>query len=212
MKFSRNTLRALGKKILLTFALFLVLFIGVNWNTITNVATPPVKEIITSIKGSEQVPQYDTSKNVFYYPRLGIEAPLTVSANTSPLDSQDWNSIKEALTKGVSVNYGGDEFSKTQLAYLTGHSSDTYPHPYSSVFAALGQAKIDDQFVVTEEGKVWNYRVISKKVVDPRNLLSFSAGVIGAQEVGKQHVALVTCWPLLTTLNRMVIVGERVAQ
>lgn len=183
------------------------LLIGIwNGHTVDAISKP----YFLSLKTQEK-PQYDYSKEMFYYPRLDISAPLSSSASTSPLQSKDWDSIRFALEKGVSLNFTASEFPAAKLAFVTGHSSDRYPHPYSAVFAGLGQSKEGDEFSLTTGGSMWTYRVISKQIVDPRNMLAFSEQALAGNSV-KPRVALVTCWPLLTSLNRLMVVGERIGE
>jgi LPXTG-site transpeptidase (sortase) family protein len=204
----RRQLRSAGKKILLALLLFVVIFGAWNWATLTSVTQPQVHSFLVAIGRAPSTPDYDASQDRFLFPRLGIDAPLSEHPDSSPLNYQDWNSIRDSLVKGVSLNYSSSTLDAAKLAYVTGHSSDTYPHPYSSVFAGLGQAKEGDEFVLTGNNEVNTYKVISKRVLDPRDVTAFSEAALtaGAQA---QRVAVVTCWPLLTSLKRLVLVGEK---
>ncbi len=144
--------------------------------------------------------------NVFVYPSLSIQAHLIELPQTSPLVTQSWAAIRGALRQGVSLSYEGETFDAASLAFITGHSSDTYPHAYASIFAGLGQGHIGDIFSFRRQGKSYTYKVIDKKVISPQDTQSF---LNLAPPANKPHrLALVTCWPVLTTKNRMMIVGE----
>lgn len=194
-------------KIALSLAIFVGLMAVWNWQTVSSVARPTVQVIKAKIN-QPTPPVYNPTETAFYFPRLGIEAPMSQSAESSPLRSSDWNSIRGALEKGVSLNYEAGSLAEARLAFVTGHSSDRYPHAYSSIFAGLGQAKEGDEFVLTAEGSIWHYRVISKRVVDPRNVIGFSEAALATGGNSGHYVALVTCWPLLTDRQRLVVVGE----
>ncbi|MEI6478124.1 MAG: sortase [bacterium] len=201
--------RSVAKKLLLAFYLFVIIFAAWNWATLASLSQPQFHAIMVAIGKQPATPDYQADQNRFVFPRLAIDAPFTESPSSSPLNFQDWDSIRTALTKGVSLNYSTSTLDGAKLAYVTGHSSDTYPHPYSSVFASLGQAKVGDQFVITGHGEIRTYKVVSSQVVNPRNVLAFSeANLAGGSST--QRVAVVTCWPLLTNLNRLVVLGERV--
>ncbi len=144
--------------------------------------------------------------NTFYYPRLNIQAPITNDPKTSPLNVQQWSSIREALKNGVSLAYNSTDFQKTSLAFITGHSSDLKPSRFSSVFAGLGQAQIGDSFDVVLNDS-YHYIVVDKKIISPTNEQAFLN--LQSKDLNIQRVVLVTCWPLLTTRNRLVIIGER---
>lgn len=146
----------------------------------------------------------------FTYSTLGIQAPLVVAAQTSPLETASWAEIRRALTEGVSLAFDAATLAEARLAFVTGHSSDTYPHAYSTVFAPLGQARLGDSFVLGVDDKEYQYRVIERHVLSPFVTDQFLA--LAPDDDDQARVALVTCWPPLTTTQRLVVVGERVVE
>lgn len=140
------------------------------------------------------------------YPRLGISAPLQDSPGTSPLVYADWTRLEDALQHGTLLAYPGSRFAAAPFAFVVGHSSDRYPHPYSSVFAALGQAREGDRFDLRLNGHDYPYVVLDKLTLDPTDTAAFT-GL--ARAVGRPTVALVTCWPPLTTRERLVVIAEQ---
>lgn len=144
--------------------------------------------------------------DILVYESLGISAPISVNAGTSPLVQADWSVIRESLMHGVSLAYTDSTFDDSKLAFITGHSSDTTRHPFDSVFAPLGQAKVGDKFQVFLSDTQYDYQVISRQTIAPTNTEEFLA--LGSKDEAKR-VALVTCWPPLTTKTRMVVVGQR---
>lgn len=185
------------KRIGLVAALFIVLSAVWYWPLISQLIRPGLVEV--GVVKIEQ-PEHDG----FAYERLGISSPLSVNSETSPIAEQDWSKISEDLRQGVSLAFEGVSFSEAQLAFLTGHSSDTVRHPYASIFAPLGQAKIGDTFIIAVDGQDYNYQVTDKKIISPIAVDQFRQ----LEDDNIQRVALVTCWPPLTTTNRMVIVGN----
>lgn len=153
---------------------------------------------------SQELIQPDT----FSYPTLGITAPITDSPNTSPLISTDWRIIGKALRSGVSLSYDNNDFSAARLVFITGHSSDTIRHPYASIFAGLGQSRIGDTFLFRRHDDQLRYRVIGREIIDPANLEAFR--LLEPDLESPPRAVLVTCWPPLTTLHRLVLIGERV--
>jgi LPXTG-site transpeptidase (sortase) family protein len=182
----------------------------VLWNiqTVLTIARPSVIKLATAstlpIADTVAVPKKGDLS--FHFPRLGINAPITESADSSPLKQQDWQQIKLALTKGVSLSYEGSDFETAPLAFVTGHSSDTYPHPYSGVFAGLGQAKIGDVFTVYRNEKGYQYTIEQISIVNPTDTQAFLH--LRPTDATSQYVALVTCWPLFTTNQRLVVLGR----
>ena len=146
----------------------------------------------------------------FSYPSLGINAPVTVSPATSPLETQSWAEIRQALTQGVSLAFRENSPADARLAFVTGHSSDTYPHAYSTVFAPLGQARIGDTFLLTISDSIRQYEVVDRLTLSPFAIERFE----GLKPIDGQpnRVVLVTCWPPLTTAQRLVVVGEQIPE
>ena len=207
----KPSVKAVVRRVAVITGLAALLLLAWNVPTLLTAGTPAVRAEIAAITGNPpDDPVLDGSADRIVYPRLYIDAPYTESAHTSPLDSEDWNNIRSALTQGASLNFAGASFDDSSFSYLTGHSSDTYPHPYSSVFAALGQAKPGDTFYVTGGDKIRKYVVKSTQVIEPTDLNAFSQASLTSGMGATQHIALVTCWPLFTSLRRMVVVGELV--
>jgi len=143
--------------------------------------------------------------NTMSYPRLGIDAPVSISPTSSPLKTQDWSIIRQALNQGVSLSFTEKDLSSAHLAFLTGHSSDSYPHPYSSVFAGLGEAKEGDKLYLNVDGSLHTYQVISHQEIDPYDISAFKNI---APNDSNSYLAVVTCWPVLTTNKRLVLLTK----
>jgi LPXTG-site transpeptidase (sortase) family protein len=186
----------------LMIAAFLIALIWYG-ELVYNLARPTLVSYAPVIAKQESLPQ-----SYVRIPSLGILAPMTVAAQTNPMENKDWSVIRTALTKGVALSYTTPAFAETGLAFVTGHSSDGYPHAYASVFAPLGQIKEGDTFEVKVDDIVYEYTVIKKDVFAPTDIQRFTQ--LAPADTTKQRVALVTCWPVLTTRNRLVVLGERI--
>ncbi len=184
---------------------FGVLFGLWHWPTVVSVSKPMLISINPGF--AEAIREsYSASDNFILYPSLGISVPMTETPDTSPLRVSDWGALEEALRKGVNLSYEGDSFDKTNFAYVTGHSSESRPNPYSSAFAALGQAKIGDELAMVHKGKVSKFVVVSTQVVNPQNIEAFSKQSLHPGDT--PSLALVTCWPVFTTRERLVVIAE----
>ena len=164
--------------------------------------TPVVQQVFGPPKGVA-----GPKKDFFDFNRLAIHAPMSIMPETSPLNANDWSKLREALHKGVGLSFTQDDFESAPLVFVTGHSSDVNPHQYGSVFAGLNQSHTDDTFTLHIHGKEYKYKVVEKQILNPLNKDAFLKLGEGHE---KQRVVLVTCWPVLTTKNRLVVVGERV--
>lgn len=148
----------------------------------------------------------DGSVEAIVYDRLGIAAPLIRQLEANPFAYADWSSLRTALRKGVSITVSPFEGDKNTY-YVIGHSSDVVPHQYSAVFASLKQASVHDTFKLTIDGQDIEYSVVESKVISPTDTRAFAS--LSNTDPQKERVVLVTCWPLFTTQDRLVVVGER---
>jgi len=192
-----KTLLQISRVIIVAIALMIA------WNF------PLVESLVTPVFARQAAPASAASQadSTFVYSKLGIEAPITIAPNSSPMNSQNWGAIRDALKHGVSVAYAGSDFATAPLVYVSGHSSDTYPHPFSSVFAGLGQAKVGDTFSLKVNNILYTYKVVGQEQVSPTNVTEFPHLAETMRQESPQVVELVTCWPVLTTARRLVTVG-----
>ncbi|MBI4022952.1 sortase [Candidatus Berkelbacteria bacterium] len=190
------------KRIACALVIFGSLILIWQWRLAATVALPAL--IQAGLIGQAADERLDSDG--LRYPALGIQVPLTEAAWTSPLNAQDWTEIRSALRNGVSLAYTEPTFAEAPLAFMTGHSSDVTAHRYASVFAGLGQAQVGDQFFIQLGDATYPYTVADRRVLNPGDIEAFRA--LGPSN-DRQRVVLVTCWPVLTTKARLVVIGER---
>ena len=104
------------------------------------------------------------------------------------------------------LNKGGWLFPATSRPEQGGNSvifghRYMYRPPKSNTFWNLDKVEIGDEMVLTWQGKEYKYRVFEKKVIEPTNL-----SVI--QPTSDGRLTVITCTPLWTTKQRLVIVGS----
>ncbi len=91
-------------------------------------------------------------------------------------------------------------------AFFTWHSS-YYPWDkwqYKDVFANLNQMEIGDTYFIYSNQKKYKYKIVDKKEIKPSEVNVLS------QPNNAKISTLMTCWPLGTTLRRLIVVGEQV--
>lgn len=89
-------------------------------------------------------------------------------------------------------------------AFIFGHSSN-YPWikwEYNDVFALLDNLDYGDEIIVYYNQKKFVYTVNEKQVVRPGNVKVLE------RDESKKELSLMTCWPVGTTLNRMIVFAE----
>ena len=111
------------------------------------------------------------------------------------------NIFMKELESGI-VRYPGSArpWEKWNV-FIFGHSSN-YPWiagKYNDVFARLGQLKKWDIIYSYYWQKKYKYQVISKKVIKPTDVWVLK------NDKTKKELTLMTCWPIGTDLNRLIV-------
>lgn len=132
-------------------------------------------------------------------PSIGVDAPLL------------WNvPIKDALNglqRGVvhvRESYLPGEVGRT---FIVGHSSGYWwlNNPWTKVFALLDHASSGDLVYLKKDGIVYAYKITSRETVSPKKV-----DVIRDEKLDHNQLALMTCTPVGTSLNRLVLYAEPV--
>jgi len=136
-------------------------------------------------------------------PKINVEIPVDFSQN-----STNEADIENALESGV-VHYPTTVMpgQKGNTAYF-GHSSNNIFNKgkYKFAFVLLHTLENGDTFYLTNNGKVYVYKVISKTVVEPNEV-----GVLGPVAGQTATATLITCDPPGTSLHRLVVVGQQIS-
>ena len=90
---------------------------------------------------------------------------------------------------------------------LSGHSSNDWldKGEYKFIFAPLERMKKGDAIYVNYEGKRYTYTITRTQVVKPTDVHALQIGN------DKPYITLITCTPLGTALNRLLVFGEQVS-
>lgn len=106
------------------------------------------------------------------------------------------------------LNKGGWLFPTTSRPELGGNSvifghRYMYRPPKSNTFWNLDKVKIGDEIFLTWQGKEYKYKVFETKIIEPTDL-----SVI--QPTADSRLTVITCTPLFSTKQRLVVVGSLV--
>lgn len=148
-------------------------------------------------------------QNRIIIPKIGKNIPLVDIKNRALDDSNDLNNIfMKELEKWV-IRYPGSAMpGKDGNAFVFGHSSN-FPWikwDYNDVFALLDNVGFDDEIIVYYNQKKYKYIVREKNVITPGDTS------ILERDKNKSEITLMTCWPIGTTLNRLIVTGELVEE
>lgn len=156
----------------------------------------PVSQPLTNVVAPDGLP--DLSKpesNELSIEKISITAPVIWNIEE--------NDIIENLINGV-VHYKGTSLpGEGGNVFITGHSSNYFwvKSDYNNIFALLDKLVVGDKIKV-RKGKInYYYKVVETKVIKPSEV-----GVL--QDTNKELLSLMTCYPVGTSLNRLIVQAE----
>jgi len=142
----------------------------------------------------------DVPENGIYISKIDIKAPITWNGQA--------DNIQELLKKGVAHIAGSATPGMTGNVFLTGHSSELpwADGDYKTVFALLDKLENGDEIIVRIDKQNYLYKVYNKQVT-------------GKDEVGgfvktdkKESITIMTCYPVGSSLKRLIVQAERQGQ
>jgi len=143
------------------------------------------------------------SDNRLYIPRINKNVPLVDVPS-----HQNWNQLENFIQKGLQQGVVVHPVSHAPGNYgnffVTGHSSyyDWDPGRFKDVFALLHEVKVGDVIEVYWEGKKYEYKIKESRIVPP------TAVEVLNQPKKQSILTLMTCTPVGTNKNRLILVGE----
>ena len=133
-------------------------------------------------------PNRPSVKNRLIIPKAGVDMPIYKSENSNVLTKGGW------IFPGTSTPY---DVGNT---VIFGHRFRYLP-PISNTFYNLDKIEIGDEFQIRWQDKIYRYRVVQIKVIEPTDL-----SVLAPSDT--PIVTLITCAPLFSTKQRLVVIAE----
>lgn len=138
-------------------------------------------------------------------PKIGKNIPLINVEHFDATNSEEWHKIfMKELEKWI-IKYPWSADPGTEWnSFIFWHSSN-YPWAkgdYNDVFALLNTLELWDEIIVFFKQRKYVYAVREKKVVKPGHVSSLW------DTPNMKQLTLMTCWPLGTTLNRLLVITE----
>lgn len=147
--------------------------------------------------------------NRIIIPKIGKNIPLVDVRLDAGFDFEHIENIfMKELEKGIVRYPGTAKPGEAGNSFIFGHSSN-YPWmkgEYNSVFALLDELSFGDEIIVYYNQKKFVYVIREKKIVKPGNVKVLD------RDPTKKELSLMTCWPLGTTLNRLIVFAELTEQ
>ena len=146
-----------------------------------------------------------TSDPRLIIPKIGVDVPIVWDAVASSEVS-----LNAAMDRGVAwFNIKGANARPGELGnfVVSGHSSNDWLDggDYKFIFARLEQLSEGDAIYVNYNSTRYTYTVTGTKVVKPTDVSSLHIGT------DKPRITLITCTPLGTALNRLLVFGDQIS-
>lgn len=135
-------------------------------------------------------------------PKLNVDVPINFNVALSEVMAAMNHGVAHYRIAGASA-YPGEIGNFV----ITGHSAgDIYSsNPYKYIFSGLERLEDGDLIYVNYNSVRYTYRVIKKEIVDPSNVASLVV------DTNKPLLTLVTCTPLGTSTNRLLVTAEQIS-
>lgn len=144
-------------------------------------------------------------ENRIIIPKLGKNIPLVDVPDYQGVSFDNLeDKFMTELEKGIIRYPGTAKPGEEGNSFIFGHSSN-YPWmkgDYNNVFALLDNLTFGDEIIVYYNQQKYTYVIREKKIVKPGNVS------VMKREQGKKELSLMTCWPVGTTLNRLLVFAE----
>jgi len=135
-------------------------------------------------------------------PKIGANARVL-----SNIDASDEKMYLTALQNGVAHTLGTAFPDEGGHIFLFAHSTDYFWNvgTYNAVFYLLDKLDVGDEINLFYQNKRIVYNMIGKRIVEPSQVEYLT------RKTNKEFLTLQTCWPAGTTLRRLLIFAQRVA-
>lgn len=132
--------------------------------------------------------------NTLLIPTIEVRAPIEWQI---PL-VESLNGLQKGVVQ-TSESVLPGEIGRT---FIIGHSSGYWwnRNPWTKVFSVLDRLAPSDEVFVRKDEKIYRYRVTGSEVVRPTEVR-----VVRDETLTQNQLALMTCTPVGTTLNRLIV-------
>ena len=133
-------------------------------------------------------------------PRIGANSRVL-----SNIDASDEKIYLDALNKGVAQAAGTAFPGEGGHIFLFAHSTDYFWNvgTYNAIFYLLYKLEKNDEIDLFYQSQRYVYEVVSKEIVNPDQVQYLT------RKTNREFLTLQTCWPLGTTLKRLLVFAVR---
>ncbi|MCJ7804361.1 sortase [Patescibacteria group bacterium] len=132
-------------------------------------------------------------------PKIAVRTKVLV--NIDPSQEKEYNTI---LSNKAAHALGSSLPGQKGLIYLFGHSTNSIFNLdfFNPVFYSVKNLEKGDQIAILYQGKVYNYGITEKKIVEADDLSDLKAGL------NEEKLILQTCWPPGTSWKRLLLIAN----
>jgi len=149
-------------------------------------------------------------ENRIIIPKIGKNIPLIDIQQKRVEWVDELNDIFMKELENWVIRYPGSAFPWEQWnSFIFWHSSN-FPWlewDYNDVFALLDHVSYDDEIVVYYGQEKHTYKIQTKNVISPWDVSVLQNNASD----DRSEITLMTCWPIGTTLNRLVLTWELIS-
>ncbi len=166
-------------------------------------AEPAVSQLVSIIEKKQEPAkreiQPDMAENSIKIPTINVNAPISWRVNNLPKE------VSQGLSNGVIQVNGTALPGEKGNIYITGHSSNYVwvKQKYNSIFSNISKLVVGDMVYVKFGKEVYVYKVYDQKIVASNDLSILDP-------TNESRLTLATCWPLGTSLKRMVVLANQI--
>ena len=158
-----------------------------------------------SIIVSPNTTKVATNESRLLIPKIAVDVPIVWDANAA-----DTNSLNKAMDKGIvwfNIQGANAKPGEKGNFVVSGHSSNDWTDGgnYKFIFARLEKMAAGDVVYANYNGTRYTYKITGTKVVKPTDVASLQIGN------DKPYITLITCTPLGTAQNRLLVFGEQIS-
>jgi LPXTG-site transpeptidase (sortase) family protein len=147
-------------------------------------------------------------ENRILIPRIGKNIPLVdVNHDMDASPGKMHEVFMEELRKWVVRYPDTAKPGEVGNVFIFGHSSN-FPwvkSEYNDVFALLDTLKDGDEVILFYNQKKYTYKITDRAIVKPGDVK-----VLNSRDHTKKELSLMTCWPVGTVLERIILFAELV--
>ena len=191
------------KSLIIAFAIPILgisiyLFTQKKGPTNSSLETPNIQNISQEDLEEEEKVE-EASDFVLRIDSLDIEA--LVVTDVDPTDEEEY--LRELLKGVVHMNNTALPGEKGNV-FIYGHSSSIDTRKYGRIFTDIYKLEEGDIIDIYYDGTYYTYSVIEQKIVEETDLSVLK------QDKDNEILSLMTCWPIDTDDQRLIVIAERV--